>query len=208
MMLLRSRQRKRNGRTLVVVRSGKSTAVAFVNIDRPTRSTARCPRRRRRTRRRFPPGTTGSCRGTREASEASALGPPHLLWHLDARGQLGDTIPSNRDETWQRTRRQHWRRSPRFAGRRLTRRHHCGLLAMQKVVGSSPISRLETPANGRFLLSPRRLPGAADHAEGPRFERHREYPASRRLSACRATGDFDRSDRLRRLGDDWETELG
>jgi hypothetical protein len=35
MMLHRSRQRKRNGRTLVVVRSGKSTAVAFVNIDRP-----------------------------------------------------------------------------------------------------------------------------------------------------------------------------
>jgi hypothetical protein len=35
MMLHPSRQRKRNGRTLVVVRSGKSTAVAFVNIDRP-----------------------------------------------------------------------------------------------------------------------------------------------------------------------------
>jgi hypothetical protein len=65
----------------------------------------------------------------------------------DPRGQLGDTIPSKRDETRGKNDVPPRRRSGLSAGRKRPRPRSYGLLAMQKVVGSSPISRLEVPAN-------------------------------------------------------------
>jgi hypothetical protein len=60
-----------------------------------------------------------------------------------------------------------WRpRKHPFAGQNPLRATNVGLLAMQKVVGSSPISRLKGPANRTFLV-PERCPRDVDNRARP-----------------------------------------
>jgi hypothetical protein len=74
---------------------------------------------------------------------------------------LSDRTPSKRDETLQTAIASRGRRNWSFAGKSVHNASNVGLLAMQKVVGSSPISRLESPANrgvSRFWIATQVLP--------------------------------------------------
>jgi hypothetical protein len=57
-----------------------------------------------------------------------------------------DRTPAKRGEIWDRTSLPQSPCFDRFAGKRRANRSNLRLLAMQKVEGSSPFSRLEVPA--------------------------------------------------------------
>jgi hypothetical protein len=96
-------------------------------------------------------------RHARRPCRRATLDAPHPRGRTSAvhvlRGQLRDTIPSKRDETRGKNNASPRRRSALFAGQNVGHRRILDLLAMQKVVGSSPISRLESPANRHFCRS-------------------------------------------------------
>jgi hypothetical protein len=174
MMLHGGRERKRKRPTLVVVTSGRSTAVAFVNIDRPAfdaQYSAMSSKTTTDSPGDCPPATTGSCRGTREASEASALGPPHLLWRLDARGQFGDTIPSNPDETWQQNEASALAQKSSICREKADATAQLRSACHAEGRGFESHQPLGKSCKSVLLLLPRRFVGTAQHAEGPGFER-------------------------------------
>ena len=70
---------------------------------------------------------------------------------------MSDRTPAKRDETLQTALASRGRRNSPFAGKKVHKASNVGLLAMQKVVGSSPISRFPiVPPSKGFLRSPAR----------------------------------------------------
>jgi hypothetical protein len=117
-------------------------------------------------------------------------------------GQLGDTTPSKRDETWGKNDVPPRRRSRLFAGRKRPRPRSYGLLAMQKVVGSSPISRFERPSKSslsRFWSAARATSSSVPEVSSDRGNcRVRSPEASRSTAFAGSSLDARTRCRLRR----------
>jgi hypothetical protein len=128
--------------------------VAFVSINRPAFD------------------AQYSAMSSKTTTDSPGDDPRRLAPARNARGQLGDTNPSKRDETRQTGQPSPGYRSMSFAGESRRAVRDVALLAMQKVVGSSPISRLTKALQTAPFLDRERC--SSDVEECPRGV-HRQW---------------------------------